>query len=271
MAIETQSAVQSRAVSVEIHEAMLLDKPAVVSRMMLRFFGGLARENPFLKPQIERIRRRALALNRLEWRALRAGVWKDFHQHTHADLHMKLDAWLSDPTALIENLDGRLTWIEGASEAQLAEETGHLPKGFFKLEEVADLASSKLRAKGQDLQDIRRALVSSFFELLACHAPEETERIAQVKARVLGMGPARAMAMKAATWQETKDLTLDQMAERLSHLFAHPADKLTEIEQRLSEAEALSSQEVEARAARIPAVILRLKDVLEAVQEPQPV
>ncbi len=251
---ETVMASQMVDLKPEDRESKLMEIPAVAARMIHRVFYGLEAQNPFLKPQLERTKRRLLALNQLELHALRAGVWKDNKHSTMDQALAKVEGMLSDPTRLIENLDGRLTWIEGATDAQLASEATLAPPVALKIEEMAYLASAKLPAKPIDVDEAQRAFTEAFFGMMACSAPAKAERLERMKQRFLALGMARRMAVKAAYWTEMHGKNVEDLIQVYEALFNVEDSKLAELEQRLDEAEALSSQAVEEKLASLPKI-----------------
>ena len=254
MASGSKAIIQEMAVSPETLEAMLSEKPAVVSRMVLRVFHRLAKQNPFLAPQLDRTRRRILALNRLEWRALRGGIWKDEKEHTRDQMRVKVENWFHDPTSLIEHLDGRLTWIEGATPQQLEAEAALNPPIFIKVEEILDVMSQRLPSTPLDPSEFVRRSIEATFSVLECYQPSERERLEPIKQRVLSFGPARRMALQAVYWHDTKNLTLEQMKSKLEAWFEAPESQLNELEERVDEVEELSSQEIEKQIASLPSL-----------------
>lgn len=254
-----------------VREALDTGMSPIMTRMVLRFFRALAHRHPFLRAQLARTRRRILALNLLEWRALRAGFIKDFRNQTRSKMVQKVENWLEDPTSLIETLDGRLTWIEGATDEQLAEESATLPFSEMKLEEVLENASHKLSATGFDGHFARRIVIAALFDKVAERSPNLSDRIAQVKHRILALGVARSLALQAADWQETKEMTIEQLQKRFEEFLENPGELLSKIEQRLDAVEAFSSEEVEEKAASLPKVFMHLRELMESAKEYEPV
>lgn len=269
MGIETVKASEGT-VRENVREAVDTGIPPIVTRMVLRFFRALASRHPFLQAQLARTRRRILALSLLEWRALRAGFLKDYRNQTRSQMTYKLENWIEDPTGLIESLDGRLTWIEGATDEQLAEEAATLPRAQVKLEEVLENASHKLSAQGFDGHVARRVMIAALFEKIAERSPNLSDRIEQVKHRILALGVARALALQAADWQETKEMTIEQLQKRFDEFLEHPGELLATIEQRLDAVEAYSSEEIEEKAASLPKVFMRLRELMESAKEAMP-
>lgn len=263
MSVETSSVQTSIHVPEEAREAMISEKPVLITRIYLKLFQALEAQNPFLATPLGRIKRRLLALNRLEFRALVAGFWKDEKHRTLSAVMNQREKWLSDPTGLIESLDGRLTWIEGANPAQLAEEAAQAPSIYAKMEEIFDIAARTLPVMGGSLQDTEHEIITAAFGVMAGKPHAEVDRLMAIKNRVLAMAPNRRLAMRAAAWHEMKDQTLEQVMEQYAVSFADPSGKLAAIEQKLEAAEALTCQEIDAQITNMPGFTTALRTMLE--------
>lgn len=262
------------------HEATLQGPPELVCRLIRIAYGALEARNPLIKPQINRIKRRILALDRLEFRAIRAALWEESRDRTLDEMRERIEAFNEDPTLLIGRADGHLTWIENATAAQIAEQARKLPEAIVRMEQVADLAfhrataarshaacghdgeHSHLLAQGQplDLEQIRRLMITALCDTIACREPDLAPRVERAKQRLLALSPVRMRALRATIWQAKHDKPVSTILTKLEGWFERPAERLDHMEQRLDAVEGLSSRAVEEQAALLPRTFVALEE-----------
>ncbi|MBU6428770.1 MAG: hypothetical protein KGR26_07170 [Cyanobacteria bacterium REEB65] len=261
--------------------AILDEPPVLVSRMLRMTFAALERRNPLLQVQLRRVQRRLLALNRLEFRALRAGWWEEQQEQTLAEMVAVKESYIQDPTLLIGQLDGRLTWIETATQEQLAAEARKLPGVVLQLEGVVDLAGHRMHHPGAcphrerdgrhehaagaptvegGFEPIRRQIMAAFFDSIAWQHPDAQEEIERAKQRLLALSPIRLRALRASLWQAKRDKPLSSIVAKLESWFDHPTDRLPHLEKRLDAVEALTSEALEEQAALLPRIFVAFEE-----------